>query len=113
MSLTDEIKALIRLSGLDSFVPNAHCYRSDNPAALVVALPDIATPINRTIVDQSRAVSILNAVAHGLALPPVEICELAPTAAGCRYRLHNGFHRYHLSSALGFSHIPAVVRDCD
>jgi hypothetical protein len=54
-----------------------------------------------------RAVSILAAFAQGAALPPVLVYAVpdGPFA----YRLGEGFHRFHLSLAAGFTHIPAVV----
>jgi hypothetical protein len=42
------------------------------------------------------------------ALPPVEVDALAPAAH--RFRLHNGYHRYYASVAVGYPSLPVVIR---
>jgi hypothetical protein len=109
MSLASEIRALIVTSRLDAFEPTATSYLCDDPAAPIIALADIAAPASRTAIDRDRAKAILGAIRQSSLLPPVEIDE-PPDATGRRYRLRTGFHRYHLSAALGFSHRPVVLR---
>ncbi|WP_186188067.1 hypothetical protein [Burkholderia gladioli] len=56
-----------------------------------------------------RAKRILDGILHGDALPPIYV-ELLPEFSGpYRYRTTDGFHRFHLSRALGLSQIPAIV----
>ncbi|WP_157475071.1 hypothetical protein [Lysobacter sp. Root494] len=109
MSLAYKIRALIVTSRLDAFDPLTPSYLCIDASAPIIALADIAAPATRTTIDRERAMAILAAIRKGDALPPVEIDE-PPDATGRRYRLRNGFHRYHLSAALGFSHVPVVLR---
>ncbi|MDF0498103.1 hypothetical protein [Bradyrhizobium yuanmingense] len=55
-----------------------------------------------------RSASILSAIRDGVPLPPVILFQRAGEA---RYELRDGFHRFHLSAALGFTHVAAVVTD--
>ncbi|WP_316232844.1 hypothetical protein [Bradyrhizobium sp. SZCCHNPS2010] len=55
-----------------------------------------------------RSASILSAIRDRVPLPPVVLFQRAGEA---RYELRDGFHRFHLSAALGFTHIAAVVTD--
>ena len=55
-----------------------------------------------------RSASILSAIRDGLPLPPVTLFQRAGEA---RYELRDGFHRFHLCAALGYSHVAAVVTD--
>lgn len=55
-----------------------------------------------------RSASILSAIRDDVPLPPVTLIQRAGEA---RYKLRDGFHRFHLSAALGFTHVAAVVTD--
>jgi hypothetical protein len=55
-----------------------------------------------------RSASILSAIRDGIPIPPVTLFQ---RAAGGRYELRDGFHRFHLCAALGYTHLFAVVTD--
>jgi hypothetical protein len=55
-----------------------------------------------------RSASILSAIRDGLPLPPVTLFQ---RAGETRYELRDGFHRFHLCAALGYTHVAAVVTD--
>lgn len=55
-----------------------------------------------------RSASILSAVRDGLPLPPILLFQRKGEA---RYELRDGFHRFHLFLALGYTHVAAVVTD--
>jgi len=100
---------LIAGAGLAEFHPRSVSFRCEDPQALLVPLSDIQGP-NRTSIAEERAHSILTAISQDIPLPPVEVHEPpSQTAGNHRYGLRNGFHRYHIALALGFSHIPVVV----
>ena len=62
-------------------------------------------------IDPDRAASILEAIKSSDPLPPIEVLPARPDLSGSfEFELYNGFHRFHLSKALGFTHIPAIVR---
>lgn len=104
-----DLHALVADAGLGGFVAQVSYLHA--PGLQVLALKDIQPPTNRTAFDRERALSILSGVKNEAQLPPIEV-ERFPDSVGASrtYRLHHGFHRYHLSLALGFTHIPAVER---
>lgn len=55
--------------------------------------------------DPQRMQSILDAIANGQPLPPIEV-DQPPTSSGPAYRLRDGFHRYFACVAVGFSAAP-------
>ncbi|WP_154668205.1 hypothetical protein [Pseudoduganella violaceinigra] len=59
-----------------------------------------------------RAMSILEAIKSCSLLPPVMVYRWA-TTPGYEYKLYDGFHRYYLSLALGFSEIFVSVNPCE
>jgi hypothetical protein len=75
---------------------------------MVVSLDDVQPPTARTRLDEQRALSILKGIRDEQVLPPVEV-HAPPDSSACCFRLKNGFHRYHLSRALGFTYIPVTL----
>lgn len=104
----DQINSLITSSGLEDFDPPSIAYCCEDDDATIVRLTNITTPKDRTRIDPERALAILTGISEGVVLPPVEVTVGA--LDGCRpFTLHDGFHRYHISAALGFTHIPVIV----
>jgi hypothetical protein len=56
---------------------------------------------------KDRVISIFRGFLNSSALPPVEVVRLPPGASS-RYKLTHGAHRFYLSIAAGFTHVPAV-----
>ena len=104
MSSLEELEALISSAGLTDFVPTAASYCSSDSAANLLPLTDIQAPLGRTAIDAERAKAILSAVRQDNELPPITVTQ--PAGLAPSFRLHDGFHRYHLSAALGFTHVP-------
>ena len=111
-TLDAEAAELIARSGMSSFTPVAKSY---------VALPSpsqetVVVPMNHIEVFErgpgvanfnlKRALAVLVGIRNGSALPPIEVHKLEQQD---RYKLYDGFHRYHLSRILGFCCIPIVV----
>ncbi|MFK2877433.1 hypothetical protein [Rhodanobacter hydrolyticus] len=102
---------LIARAGLADFHPASSGYRCGDLHAQLIPLSEIQVPTSRTLVVEERANAILVAINQSAPLPPVEVDEPpSRTATSCRYRLRDGFHRYHLSAALGFTHIPVAIK---
>lgn len=101
-------------AGMHDFFPKASA-----PAGMgeiVVPILDIDPPVRAPGVQNFdkpdperpgvvRSSSILAAIRDGVALPPVVVFWRAETQ---RYELREGFHRFHLTAALGFTHIHAL-----
>lgn len=82
------------------------------PNVVVVPFSEVA-PIVRDAgvvgLHEDRTVSLLRAITTGHAVPAVEADE--PTQPMVRrYRVRNGYHRFYISAALGFSHVPLSVK---
>jgi hypothetical protein len=79
----------------------------------VVPLSDIEPPMRNSGVPpfkKYKMVPILFALSSPeCALPPVEVDALAAPAAH-RFRVHNGYHRYYASVAVGYPLLPVVIR---
>ena len=58
---------------------------------------------------KDRTVSILRAFFEGTELPPLEVHE-SPEPRRFRFRVRDGFHRYYVSIAAGFSMLPVSIR---
>jgi hypothetical protein len=102
---------LIARVGFADFHPTSSGYCCDDLHAQLIPLSEIQAPPGRTLVVEERANAILVAIGQSAPLPPVEVDEPPSSfAINCRFRLRNGFHRYHLSAALGFTHIPVAIK---
>jgi len=115
-----QARAVIEAEGFAAFRPTAPAYRycvaglsSERfPAERLhmLCIAEIEPPLRDVGVALfPRAKQILDGLMRGDALPPIHV-ELLPEITGLhRYRTTDGFHRFHLSRAVGFSQIPAIV----
>jgi len=56
-----------------------------------------------------RANAILEDISKGIPLYPVNVYQKAVGTSGSKFELYHGYHRYHLSVAIGFTHIPVAI----
>jgi hypothetical protein len=63
--------------------------------------------IERGPTAKDRVLKILRGFVANDAIPPVEVVRF-PTSAQYRYKLTHGVHRFYLSIAAGFTHVPAI-----
>lgn len=101
----------LAIAGLANFVPTSVSYNAiPNPEwpMEVVAVSNVLPPPRARIppFDEERMLSILRGIAAGDALPTVEV-HTPPGST--QYVLRDGFHRYHASIAVGYSHLPVSV----
>jgi hypothetical protein len=88
-------------------------FRCDEPH-VCIALADIEVPMRNPGVTldangfrHDRMLRILVGVRDNHSIPPICVEQAGP---GHRpYRVRCGFHRYHASLTLGFSHVPAEI----
>jgi hypothetical protein len=103
---------------MQGFVPKARAYnaRRSDEQIVEVSIEDVSplvrTPLFRNDDDKEvsvddRVVSILRGFRLGEVFPPVEMTQ---GNAPYRYRLVNGAHRFYCSLAVGFTHVPAIIR---
>jgi hypothetical protein len=103
---------------MHGFVPRSRAYnvRRSNEQIVEVSIEDVSPllrkPLFRDSIDEGisvddRVVSILRGFRLGESFLPVEIAQ---GDAPYRYRLTQGAHRFYCSLAVGFSHVPAIIR---
>jgi hypothetical protein len=111
-------------AGMCGFVPTSHSYRVDpesfpERSHYEVRIDEVA-PVRRQLSHgvfnndawtglsaKDRVINILRGFVSGAALPPVEVAKLQQGSL-YSYRLVHGAHRFYLSIASGFTHVPAV-----
>jgi hypothetical protein len=100
---------------MSSFRPDHAAYKAtDDPlypqelVPLGAVKPIVRGPDTANFVE-GRARSILQAIHQNEALPPVRVQIATVASEPYKFKLHDGFHRFHLSMALGFTHISVAV----
>jgi len=95
----------------------AYVHTGQSPFPLEVVPIEEVAPFARGLgvpgLSDERALSILRAVSEGKPLPPVNVYRSARSGATPSFKLYHGFHRYQLSIAIGFTHIPVAVNPSD
>lgn len=56
--------------------------------------------------------SLISALNLDIGLPPIAVKSLSPGST-YGYKVNDGFHRYYLSLAFNFSHLPVAIDDWD
>lgn len=110
-----EARALVATAGMNDFVLASTTPANTGGIPVEIALID---PLMRGSTtpnfDKSdperpgvvRSASILAKIRDGIPLDPVVLFQRAGEQ---RYELRDGFHRFHLCAALGYTHVPAEV----
>jgi hypothetical protein len=117
-NVLSEARVLVKKAGMGGFVRKGSapaCEGAERVVEIALIDPptrDAGVPIfNKPDPERPgvvRSASILSAIRDGIPLPPVLLFH---RAGEVRYELRDGFHRFHLSAALGFTHVAAVVTD--
>ncbi|MGA7438781.1 MAG: hypothetical protein WBW32_11725 [Luteibacter sp.] len=112
-----EARALVALAGMADFMPSSAAPASTGGEPIAIALidPVVRSPgapnFDKPDPDRPgviRSASILAALRDGTPLPPLLLFQRAGEK---RYELREGFHRFHLCVALGYTHVYATVTD--
>ncbi len=116
-ALGDEVDlpiAWLAAAGASDFRPSARCYvHREDPRSFqedVVPLVAVRPPRRNPGVEllkEDRAVSILRAFANDTPLLPIPVCSKPD--GPFLFRPVDGFHRFHLSLAVGFTFAPIVI----
>lgn len=112
----DELRRLIESAGMADFIPTAQSYRprpirgtEDKIVPISSIMPFTRKPTILPFKDE-RALQILDGFRFNKLIPSIEVfprsCDMH---SQFEYELYDGFHRFHLSKAVGFSHIPVHV----
>jgi hypothetical protein len=110
-----QAREAVAAAGLARFVPPSVAYAfdiGDFPPHRVQIIPiaEIDPPLRDVgVALLPSAQWILDKIRNRAKQLPVKAELLPPELGPYRYRILDGFHRFHLSRALGFTAIPAVV----
>jgi ParB-like nuclease domain len=103
-------------AGMEAFEPIASSYRPlidfDGQPVLTVPISEVRPPMRNPGVEElvrPRALRILAGFLQDQAIPPIDVAD--QPFGRFRYRVCNGFHRFHLSVVAGFTHIPVIVQE--
>ncbi|MCP5143268.1 MAG: hypothetical protein H6978_00425 [Gammaproteobacteria bacterium] len=100
--------------GCDAFTPSYKSFTAQpNEIWPVIEIPiALVRPPNRNRrverLNCERSISILKAFATGVPLPAIEVDE-PPDLEDYLYRVRDGYHRFHLSVAVGYPRIPVSI----
>jgi len=105
-------------AGMLGFVAPGPSYKVDPPLideVFTCPIAEVAPMIRQPQVvgdfagfGRDRLMDILRGFVADVLLPPVQVYRF-DQVEGFRYRLHDGYHRFYASVAVGFSHLPAVI----
>ena len=105
----------IAAAEMESFTPGEQSFTAlaEDRFPISVVSVDLVQPPKRKRgvvgLNRERSISILNAFRMKAALPAIEVDE-APNLGQYRYRVRDGYHRFHLAVAVGYSKLPVSVR---
>lgn len=114
MNVEQEAKSLLDKAGFKRPPGASYAYDAADLSVQLVALSDIEPPQRAKGVialDPGRADRIICGMIDGEEMPPIGVNVPENADGKYRYALYGGFHRYYLSVAAGFSHIPVEVVD--
>ncbi|MBN6729290.1 hypothetical protein [Burkholderia multivorans] len=112
-----EARALVAEAGMANFTPASAAPASTGGQPVAIALIDPPARVSgvpnfdKPDPDRPgviRSASILSALRAGTPLPPLLLFQRASER---RFELREGFHRFYLCAALGYTHVPANVTD--
>lgn len=110
MGAVDQASCMLKALG---FVPDgseSYLYALAEGIELIL-ISSILPPernIDKANLDRVRAADICCGIAGQDFIPAIDVTR---SGSVYRYQLRNGYHRYHISIAAGFTKIPAVVHD--
>jgi hypothetical protein len=116
VSLEAEIANEIASAGMQRFRPETRAFCASVEPGFenaVVSRELVQPPLrNPGVIGlvHLRAQFILEAIRSGAPLPPIEVDAAPDLPEPYRYRVRDGFHRFHLSGALGYTHLPVVIK---
>jgi len=101
-----------RFADMAGFRPSSDFYPPNESPFEALALAEVQPPARFEgvpLFKKYKLVPVLFAFqSPECALPLVQVIEL-PEPGRYRFAVHNGFHRFYASVAVGFSHLPAKV----
>jgi hypothetical protein len=116
VSVELEAKSLLDDAGFAGPPGVSYAYDDTDPSVQLVALSDIEPPQRRDGVRYfvpDRANAVICGMINGDQMPPIGVKAPASSGGEFRYALYDGLHRYYLSMAAGYSHIPVEIVDAE
>jgi len=107
----------LREVGMEFFVPNSlHYHVNQAHCSRIVPINEIEPPLrdngNRWFRDKETVVAILQQIRSEKDIKPIEVWSKKKKNS-IKYVVRDGFHRFYISVALGFSEILIKINDFD
>lgn len=116
MTVELEAKRLLDAAGFAGPSEASYAYDATDLSVQLVALSDIEPPQRgpgKVSLVPARADAIIYGMIDCKQMPPIRVKVPADPGGEYRYALYDGFHRFYLSVAAGFSHIPVEIVDAE
>jgi hypothetical protein len=116
-------------AGATDFTPSGQSYTSTTetkPSEVLLPLLEIAPVLrNPTVTRDSNGfrrqggvdgglggmIDVLRAIVNGIPLPPLDVRRVSKTSSEAfGYVIADGFHRFYASYAIGYTHIPCLIK---
>lgn len=101
-------------SDMEGYIPKSAHYRTDQTSSMIVPIAEIEPPRRANGLwfrNRDTVVDLLQGIRYGVALPPIEVWSKGKRST--IYSVRDGFHRFYLSIAVGFTEIPLKINDFD
>ncbi|WP_197338870.1 hypothetical protein [Ralstonia solanacearum] len=91
-------------------------YQTAEMRSTVVSIEDVEPPLRDGgkiwFRDRETVIRLLDGMRNGAELPPIEVWSKGKKNS-THHVVRDGFHRFYLSLAVGFTEIPVVIEDFD
>jgi hypothetical protein len=101
-------------SSMEGYIPDSTHYRIAQTGSIIVPITEVEPPRRidgRWFRDRHTVVKLLQGMRNGVALPPIKVWSKGKRSA--LYSVKDGFHRFYLSIAVGFTEISLDINDFD
>lgn len=103
-------------AGMSNFVPNAAHYQTELSACSeIVPFGEIEPPLRDNgfwFRNRESVINVLIKIRSGEKLDPIEVWSRTKTNSK-KYIVKDGFHRFYLSIAAGYTKLPVKINDFD
>ena len=106
-----------RSAGMEDFVPRTAYYNTDLSACSEILLVEEVEPPLREKCEfwfrnRETVIEVLEKIRSGEKLDPIEVWSREKSNSK-KFKVRDGFHRFYLSIAAGYSKLPVKINDFD
>jgi hypothetical protein len=102
--------------GMVGFTPLLSHYHFDTTGSIIAPFNEVIPPLRDGdkiwFRDRETVIQLLSMMRTGLLLPPIEVWSKEKKCSE-RFVVRDGFHRFYLSVAIGYTELPVRINDFD